>query len=196
MRQLEEEIKNIGGHLNAYTSREQTVIMPRLRGSHQGDDLPLVHVALAIMGASWTDPDSIALMVMQTLLGGWNKCAGAGKNMESELAQKITANEMCELSYMAFNTKFSDARLFEAHVVAKPDRLDDLTWTIMHKVGRLIYRVTHEDNRLATIGESLRLVSECFGLGMTTCHTLILEVCAAIDDVLLLKEVAGYASHS
>lgn len=32
---------------------------------------------------SWTDPDSIALMVMQSLLGSWNKSAGGGKHMGS-----------------------------------------------------------------------------------------------------------------
>ena len=43
--------------------------------------MPLAYFAIAVMGAPWTDPDSIALMVMQTMLGGWNKAAGAGKHM-------------------------------------------------------------------------------------------------------------------
>lgn len=42
--------------------------------------------------------------------------------------------------------------------------------------------------RLAT-GEPLRLVSKRFGLGISTCHKLVLEVCAAIRDVLLPKYV-------
>ncbi|KAJ0673911.1 putative harbinger transposase-derived nuclease domain-containing protein [Helianthus annuus] len=40
--------------------------------------------------------------------------------------------------------------------------------------------------RLAT-GESLRLVSKKFGLGISTCHKLVLEVCSAIKDVLMPK---------
>jgi hypothetical protein len=43
--------------------------------------MPLAHFAVAFNGASWTDPDSIALMVMQTMLGSWNKSAGGGKHM-------------------------------------------------------------------------------------------------------------------
>jgi processing peptidase subunit beta len=43
--------------------------------------MPLAHFAVAVKGAAWTDPDSIALMVMQTMLGGWNKSASAGKHM-------------------------------------------------------------------------------------------------------------------
>ncbi|KAL8522262.1 hypothetical protein ACS0TY_012410 [Phlomoides rotata] len=40
--------------------------------------------------------------------------------------------------------------------------------------------------RLAT-GEPLRLVSKKFGLGISTCHKLVLEVCAAIRKVLMPK---------
>lgn len=40
--------------------------------------------------------------------------------------------------------------------------------------------------RLAT-GEPLRLVSKKFGLGISTCHKLVLEVCAAIKSVLMQK---------
>lgn len=42
-------------------------------------DAPLVNLAVAFKGAAWTDPDSITLMVMQTLLGAWDKNAGAGQ---------------------------------------------------------------------------------------------------------------------
>ncbi|KAJ0533003.1 putative harbinger transposase-derived nuclease domain-containing protein [Helianthus annuus] len=40
--------------------------------------------------------------------------------------------------------------------------------------------------RLAT-GEPLRLVSRRFGLGISTCHKLVLEVCSAIKTVLMPK---------
>ncbi|XP_076922137.1 protein ANTAGONIST OF LIKE HETEROCHROMATIN PROTEIN 1-like [Bidens hawaiensis] len=40
--------------------------------------------------------------------------------------------------------------------------------------------------RLAT-GEPLRSVSNLFGLGISTCHKLVLEVCAAIKTVLMPK---------
>ena len=45
------------------------------------DDMPLAQITVAFKGASWKDPDSIALMVLQTLLGTWKKNAGAGANM-------------------------------------------------------------------------------------------------------------------
>lgn len=45
------------------------------------DDMPLAQFAVAFNGASWIDPDSVALMVMQSMLGSWNKNAGGGKHM-------------------------------------------------------------------------------------------------------------------
>ncbi|KAG2715545.1 hypothetical protein I3760_03G083500 [Carya illinoinensis] len=45
------------------------------------DDVPVAQFAVAFNGASWTDPDSVALMVMQAMLGSWNKSASGGKHM-------------------------------------------------------------------------------------------------------------------
>ncbi|KAJ7530949.1 hypothetical protein O6H91_14G025900 [Diphasiastrum complanatum] len=108
------------------------------------DDIPLAYFSVAVKGAPWTDPDSIALMVMQTMLGAWSKSAGAGKHMGSELAQKVAANDLAE-SFMAFNTNYSDAGLFGVYAIAKPDALGDLSYAIMHEVARLIYRVAEDD---------------------------------------------------
>ena len=41
-------------------------------------DLDNVNLAVAFRGAGWTDPDCIPLMVMQTILGTWDKNIGAG----------------------------------------------------------------------------------------------------------------------
>lgn len=108
------------------------------------DDLPLATFAVAFNGASYTDPDSIALMVMQSMLGSWNKSAGGGKHMGSELAQRVGINEIAE-SMMAFNTNYKDTGLFGVYAVAKPDCLDDLAWAIMHEISKLCYRVSEAD---------------------------------------------------
>lgn len=54
-------------------------------------DLPLLNLAVAFKGASWTDPDAVPLMVMQTLLGAYDKNTGAGKQTAGLLsARKLT----------------------------------------------------------------------------------------------------------
>ncbi|TYI54546.1 hypothetical protein E1A91_D11G082400v1 [Gossypium mustelinum] len=108
------------------------------------DDIPLAQFAVAFEGASWTDPDSIALMVMQAMLGSWSKNAGGGKHMGSELAQRVGINEIAE-SMMAFNTNYKDTGLFGVYAVAKPDCLDDLAYAIMHETTKLAYRVSEAD---------------------------------------------------
>ncbi|XP_028765332.1 probable mitochondrial-processing peptidase subunit beta, mitochondrial [Neltuma alba] len=108
------------------------------------DDIPLAQFAVAFEGASWTDPDSISLMVMQAMLGSWNKTAGGGKHMGSELAQRVGINEVAE-SMMAFNTNYKDTGLFGVYAVAKPDCLDDLAYAIMYETTKLAYRVSEDD---------------------------------------------------
>uniref|UniRef100_K4A8P9 Peptidase M16 N-terminal domain-containing protein n=1 Tax=Setaria italica TaxID=4555 RepID=K4A8P9_SETIT len=108
------------------------------------DDMPLAQFAVAFNGASWVDPDSVALMVMQSMLGSWNKNAGGGKHMGSELVQRAAINDIAE-SVMAFNTNYKDTGLFGVYAVAKADCLDDLAFAIMQEMSKLSYRVTEED---------------------------------------------------
>ncbi|KAK1317020.1 hypothetical protein QJS10_CPA05g00947 [Acorus calamus] len=108
------------------------------------DDLPLAKFAVAFNGASWMDPDSIALMVMQTMLGSWDRTHGGGKHACSELVQKIAINEVAE-SIMAFNTNYKDTGLFGIYATAKPDHLGDLSFAIMHAISKLSYRVSQDD---------------------------------------------------
>lgn len=108
------------------------------------DDTPLAQFAVAFNGASWTDPDSIALMVIQSMLGSWNKNTGGGKHMGSELAQRVAINDIAE-SMMAFNTNYKDTGLFGVYAIAKPDCLGDLAYVIMYEISKLSYRVSEAD---------------------------------------------------
>ncbi|KAF9612596.1 hypothetical protein IFM89_002192 [Coptis chinensis] len=64
-------------------------------------------------------------------------------------------------------------------VVAKEDTMLRAAIPVRQRVAVCIWR-------LAT-GEPLRLVSKRFGLGISTCHKLVLEVCLAIKTVLMPK---------
>ncbi|WMV17354.1 hypothetical protein MTR67_010739 [Solanum verrucosum] len=108
------------------------------------DDIPLAQFAVAFQGAPWTDPDAIPLMVMQSMLGTWNKNAGGGKHMGSDLAQSVGINELAE-SMMSFNTNYKDTGLFGVYAVAKPDCLSDLSYCIMREISKLCYRVSDAD---------------------------------------------------
>lgn len=63
--------------------------------------------------------------------------------------------------------------------VTKKDTMLRMAIPVRQRVAVCIYR-------LAT-GDPLRKVSALFGLGISTCHKLVLEVCAAIKTVLMPK---------
>ncbi|XP_059449707.1 probable mitochondrial-processing peptidase subunit beta, mitochondrial [Corylus avellana] len=167
------------------------------------DDMPLAQFAVAFNGASWTDPDSIALMVMQAMLGPWTKSASGGKHMGSELAQRIGINEIAE-TMISFNTNYKDTGLFGVYAVAKPDCLDDLAYAIMYETTKLCYRVS-EANVIRACNElksSLMLridgtspVAEDIGLQLLTYSRRIpfAELFARIDavDASTIKRVAN-----
>ncbi|MFS7932005.1 putative harbinger transposase-derived nuclease domain-containing protein [Helianthus anomalus] len=64
-------------------------------------------------------------------------------------------------------------------VVMKKNTMLRMAIPVRQRVAVCIYR-------LAT-GDPLRTVSSLFGLGISTCHKLVLEVCAAIRSVLMPK---------
>jgi processing peptidase subunit beta len=41
-------------------------------------EMPLTHFAIAFKGSSWANPSSIPLMVIQSILGTWNRSIGVG----------------------------------------------------------------------------------------------------------------------
>ncbi|KAL9246339.1 hypothetical protein vseg_019886 [Gypsophila vaccaria] len=108
------------------------------------EDLPFARFAVAFEGASIKDPDSIALMVLQTMLGSWSKIDGGGKHAGSQLVQMAAINEVAE-SIKTFNINYKDTGLFGIYADAKPDCLDDLAYGIMHEISKLSYRVSDDD---------------------------------------------------
>jgi len=102
-------------------------------------DAEKLHFALAFKGAAWTDPDAVPLMVIQALLGSWDKHGGAGAASSSPIAPVAALNGVAD-SFMAFNTNYHDTGLFGLYAVADPNAgVDDLGWAMMKAVSGLAY---------------------------------------------------------
>jgi len=110
----------------------------------QNVTMPLVHVAIALKGASWTDPSSIPLMVIQSILGSWNRSVGVGNCSGSSLARGVSNGNLAE-SLMAFNTNYRDTGIFGIYAIALPDTLHDLSRLIMAELRRLTFQVSEEE---------------------------------------------------
>jgi processing peptidase subunit beta len=85
----------------------------------RNDDMPFVHVALAVEGCGWTDADNLPLMVASTLLGSWDRSHGGGPNLASRLASQCAKHNLCH-SYQAFNTCYKDTGHWGVYFVADP----------------------------------------------------------------------------
>lgn len=102
------------------------------------------HVALAFEGASWTSEYAFPLMLMQTILGSYDRLSGQGMNSASKMCQEIGEGEMAH-SVSTFNTCYKDTGLFGLYMVAPDNKLDDLMWYVMNNLVRLVHGVSDEE---------------------------------------------------
>lgn len=120
---------------------------PRYRGSHvdfREDNMPVAHVAVGVQSAGWTSPHAFDLMVMQTLLGNWDRSRSSGRNGNSELAQACANDELCH-SYMSYNTCYKDTGLFGIYFVAEPKKVQDMAWNAMNAMVRMCHQLTEDE---------------------------------------------------
>merc|ERR1712212_1269665 len=82
--------KHFGGITDKYEAEVPIDLNCRYTGSDiraRDDGMPLAHIALAVEGCGWTNPDNIPLMVANTLIGSWDRSMGGGTNLASPVAQ-------------------------------------------------------------------------------------------------------------
>lgn len=106
------------------------------------DEHPTSHIALAVEGASWTNPDYWPLLVAQSLIGSWDRSLGAAQNVSSKLAQNMQKYNLAN-SFMSFNTSYSDTGLFGVYVVTEArENLDDVVHNVQKEWHHLALDVS------------------------------------------------------
>uniref|UniRef100_A0A803VFS4 Ubiquinol-cytochrome c reductase core protein 1 n=1 Tax=Ficedula albicollis TaxID=59894 RepID=A0A803VFS4_FICAL len=113
-----------------YKAKGSVPDLPRCRftGSEiraRDDALPLAHIALAVEGPGWADPDNVVLNVANAIIGRYDRTFGGGKNQSSRLAALAAEHKLCH-SFEPFNTSYSDTGLFGFHFVSDPLSIDDM----------------------------------------------------------------------
>lgn len=109
------------------------------------DSMPHAHMAVAVQGAPWTSPDFYPLLVAQAVVGSWNRGLAGGSHLASPLAQAVAKHDLA-LSYMSFNTSYSDTGLFGIYMVS--DRLydlDDLVYEVQQEWVRVCLGTSEEE---------------------------------------------------
>uniref|UniRef100_A0A3Q2YSV0 Mitochondrial-processing peptidase subunit beta n=1 Tax=Hippocampus comes TaxID=109280 RepID=A0A3Q2YSV0_HIPCM len=89
------------------------------------DKMPLAHIAIAVEAVGWSHPDTIPLMVANTLIGNWDRSFGGGVNLSSKLAQMACQGNLCH-SFQSFNTCYTDTGLWGLYMVCEPGTIDDM----------------------------------------------------------------------
>ena len=87
------------------------------------DDMPFAHIAVAVEGCGWANPDNFPLMVANTIIGSWDRSQGGGANLASNLASYSAQSNLCH-SFQSFNTCYKDTGLWGIYFVCEPMKCD------------------------------------------------------------------------
>jgi len=105
------------------------------------DSMPLAHVAVAVEGCGWTNPDNIPLMVANTLIGNWDRSMGGGANNSSPLAHYCAEKGFAH-SFQSFNTCYKDTGLWGIYFVTDAMNQENMIFNIQNEWMRLATSVT------------------------------------------------------
>jgi len=108
----------------------------------------MAHMSLAYEGASWTSEYAYPLMILQTLIGSFDRAAG--KNVTSQLCYDVAVNELAN-SISTFNTCYKDTGLFGLYAVAEREKVHDLITCVATNLAQVVNTITEEDVERAKI---------------------------------------------
>jgi len=109
---------------------------------------PMVHMAMAFEGSSWTSEYAYPLMLLQTIIGSFDRAAG--RPATSHLCHDVATNELAN-SISTFNTCYKDTGLFGLYAVAEREKVGDLMTCLTNNLAQLTSYVSEEDVERAKI---------------------------------------------
>lgn len=102
----------------------------------------MAHISLAYEGASWTSEYAYPLMILQNLLGSYNRAAP--KADLSKLCHNVAMGELAN-SVSTFNTCYKDTGLFGLYSVVESDKVNDLITCVTQNLAEVAHHITEED---------------------------------------------------
>ncbi|XP_036288239.1 cytochrome b-c1 complex subunit 1, mitochondrial [Pipistrellus kuhlii] len=142
--------KHFGGISGSYAEDAVPTLAPcRFTGSqiaHRDDALPFAHVAIAVEGPGWANPDNVALQVANATIGHYDRTYGGGVHLSSPLASVAVANKLCQ-SFQTFNICYAETGLLGAHFVCDRMSIDDMVFFLQGQWMRLCTSATESDVR-------------------------------------------------
>jgi len=129
------------------TSENEVVNPCRYTGSSlddRNDDLSHAHIALAVEGCGWTNPDYFALMVAKMFIGSWCRSMGGSPHVFGKIAQDTYKHHFGE-SFNAFNLTYTETGLFGVYMVVDRMKIDDMIFLVQNEWMKLCTVVTDSE---------------------------------------------------
>jgi len=102
---------------------------PRFVGSEvriRDDTMQHAHIALAVEGVGHKHPDYWIMLVMQAIVGNWDRALGSAPHLGSRFSSIVAKNGLAN-SFMSFSTSYSDTGLWGIYLVTENRvQIDDL----------------------------------------------------------------------
>lgn len=118
---------------------------PRFTGSEirlRDDTLPVAHIALAVEGTGLSSPDYYTTLVMQSLIGSWDRSLGGSSLLSSRLSTIVDKHHLAN-SFMSFNTAYKDTGLWGIYfATSNRTQIDDFVHFTQKEWARLSQTVT------------------------------------------------------
>jgi mitochondrial-processing peptidase subunit beta len=90
----------------------------------------------------WKSPDYFPMLVLQSIMGNWDRSLGSSPLLSSRLSHIISSNNLAN-SYMHFSTSYSDTGLWGCYFVSENFlNLDDLVHFTLKEWQRMSYAPT------------------------------------------------------
>jgi mitochondrial-processing peptidase subunit beta len=119
----------------------------------RNDDMDKAHFAIAYESCGWNHPDAVTFMVMQSLVGNYERSATTGSCSSFRLASQLSEIPNAK-SLTTFNTTYNDTGLFGVYCVGESPDLDDIAYVVMNELTRLCFNV--DDTHLTNAKEALK----------------------------------------
>eukprot|EP00761_Pharyngomonas_kirbyi_P011853 gb/GECH01011879.1/.p1 GENE.gb/GECH01011879.1/~~gb/GECH01011879.1/.p1 ORF type:complete len:481 (+),score=122.27 gb/GECH01011879.1/:1-1443(+) len=108
------------------------------------EEFPMAQIITAMEGPGWASADTLPMLILQQLLGSWDRSSGSGRNTSSSLCKEIATNDLAR-SVQAFNMSYTDSSLFGVHAVSEPENHEDLMFSTLHNMVKLCFKIRDED---------------------------------------------------
>ncbi len=85
------------------------------------DTMPTAHIAIAVEGVSWSSPDYFPMLVMQSILGNWDRALGASPLLSSKLVPHRPVKQPGQQLHVLLHLVLRHRTLGHLHDNGEPD---------------------------------------------------------------------------